>query len=60
MPSVDKWIKKKDVICEYYLTIKKKKILPFVTHGGEPRGLYAKTNKTKKDGYCMVSLIHGV
>ena len=47
-PSVDEWIKKLWYVytMEYYSTIKKNEMLPFVDSIDEPTGYYGKWNKS--------------
>ena len=61
-PSTDEWIKKMWYIyiytMEYYSTIKKNEILPFVTTWMDLAGIMlSEIGQTDKDKYCMVSLI---
>ena len=62
-PSVDEWIKQRWYIytMEYYLAIKKKKILPFVTAWMDVEIIMlSEISQSEKDNYHMVSLICGI
>ena len=62
-PSVDKWIKKMRYIytMEYYSAIKKNEIMPFVTTWMDLKNIMLREiSQTKKDKYCMISLICGI
>ena len=61
-PSVDEWIKQLREIytVEYYLAIKKKKILPFATIWMDLENIIlSEISQLEKDKYHMISLIHG-
>ena len=61
-PLTDEWMKNMWFIytTEYYSTIKKYEILPFAATWLDLEGIMqSKINQTKKDKYCMISLIHG-
>ena len=46
---------------EYYLSFKKKEILPFVTKWVNPENIMPrKIDQIQKNKYCMVSLICGI
>ena len=62
-PSVDEWIKQLWYIytMEYYLAIKKKKNLPFLTAWmGTENIMLSEINQPEKDKYCMISIICGI
>ena len=62
-PLTDEWMKNMWFIytTEYYSTIKKYEILPFAATWLDLEGIMlSKINQTKKDKYCMISLIHGI
>ena len=62
-PSTDKWIKKMWYIytMEYYLAIKKIKIMPFAATWVEPETLIlSEVSQKEKDNYPMTSLISGI
>ena len=63
-PSVDEWIKKKlwyIYTMEYYLAIKKKKILPFATVWMDLENLMlSKISQSEKDKYHIISPICGI
>ena len=62
-PSIDEWIKQLgDIyIMEYYLAIKKKKILPFATVWMDlENGMLSEMSQSEKDKYHMISLIYGI
>ena len=59
-PSVDEWIKQLWYIytMEYYLAIKKKKILPFATVWIDLKNIMLREiSQSEKDKYPMISLI---
>ena len=59
-PSVDEWIKQlRDIYTkEFYLDIKKKKILPFATVWMDLENIVlSEKSQSEKDKYHMVSLI---
>ena len=59
-PSTDEWIKKIWYIytMEYYATIKRNEILPFVTMWKELEGtMLSEISQSENDNYHMVSLI---
>ena len=61
--SVDEWIKQLwDIyIMEYYLAIKKKKILPFVTVWMDLENtMLNETSQSEKETYHIISLICGI
>ena len=61
-PSVDEWIKKLWNIytVEYYLVVKKKKILPFVTAWMNLESIIlSDISQSEKDKYHMISFILG-
>ena len=45
---------------EYYLAIKKKEILPFVTAWVDLSIMLREISQSEKNKYHMVSLIHGI
>ena len=48
-------------VCEYYLAMRKKGILPFVTTWIVLHGIMlGAINQTDKDKHCMISLICGI
>ena len=62
-PSVDEWIKQLcDIyIMEYYLAIKRKKILFFVTAWmGLENIMLSEISQSERDKYHMISLICGI
>ena len=62
-PSVDEWIKQLWYIytMEYYLVIKNKKILLFVTVWMDLENIMlSKINQSEKDKYHIISLICGI
>ena len=62
-PQVDEWIKQLwDIYTvEYYLAIKKKKILPFVTAWMDLENIMlSEMSQPEKDKYHMISLICGI
>ena len=62
-PSVDEWIKQLwDIYTmEYYLVIKKKKILPFATVWMNLENIMlSEISQSEKDKYHMISLIYGI
>ena len=62
-PSVDEWIKQLWDICtvEYYLVIKKKKLLPFVTAWTDLENIMLnEISQSEKDKYHVISLICGI
>ena len=62
-PSVDEWIKQLWDIhtMEYYLAIKKKKILPFVTVWMDLENvMLSEISQSEKDKYLRISLICGI
>ena len=62
-PSTDEWIKKMwyIYIMEYYSTIKKNEISPFVATWMDLEGIMlSKISQTEKDKYCMLSLTCGI
>ena len=66
-PSTDEWIKKTWCIyiyaTEYHSAIlkKRKEILPFPTPLMNLKGIMlSEISETKKDKYCMLSLIYGL
>ena len=61
--SVDEWIKQLwDIYTmEYYLAIKKKKIVPFVAVWMEPENIMlSEISQSEKDKYHMISLVCGI
>ena len=61
-PSVDEWIKQlRDIYTmEYYLVIKKKKMLLFATIWMDLENIMLhEISQLEKDKYHMISLIHG-
>ena len=61
-PSTDEWIKKMWYIyiytMEYYATIKRNEILPFVTTWMELEGIMlSEISQSEKDNYHMISLM---
>ena len=54
--TTDEWIYK----MEYYLTMRKKEILPFATTWMDPNIMLNEISQTEKDKYCMISLICGI
>ena len=61
-PSVDEWIKQWDIYTiDYYLAIKMKKILPFVTAWMDLENIMlSEISQSEKDKYSMISLICGI
>ena len=62
-PSVDEWIKQLwDIYTmEYYLAIKKKKVLLFATVWMDLKNIMlSEISWSEKDKYHMISLIHGI
>ena len=62
-PSVDEWIKQPwDIYTmEYYLAVKKKKILPFATVWMDLENIIlSEISQLEKDKYHMISLIYGI
>ena len=62
-PSVDEWIKQLwDVYTiEFYLAVKKKKILPFATVWMDLENIMlSEKSQSEKDKYHMISLICGI
>ena len=62
-PSVDEWIKQLwDIYTmEYYLAIKKKKIVPFVVVWMEPENIMlSEISQSEKNKYHMISLLCGI
>ena len=62
-PSVDGWIKQlwATHTLDFYLAIKKKKILPFVTAWIDLENIMlSEINQSEKDKYHMISLICGI
>ena len=62
-PSVDEWIKQLWHIftLEYYLAVKKKKILPFATIWMDLENIMlSEISQSEKDKYHMISLIYGI
>ena len=62
-PSVGEWIKQLREIytVEYYLAIKKKKILPFATIWMDLENIIlSEISQLEKDKYHMISLICGI
>ena len=48
-------------IVEYYSAIKKNEILPFATTWMDLEGIMlSEISQTKKDKYCMISLVCGI
>ena len=45
---------------EYYSSIKKDEILPFLTQMDLEDIMLSEINQTKKDIYCMIPLIYGI
>ena len=63
MSITDEWIKKMWYIytMEYYLAIKKNKIMPFAATWMQPEILIlCEVGQKEKDKYHMISLIHGI
>ena len=58
-PSVQEWVILWDLhTMEYYLAIKKKKILPFATARRDPENIVLRPiGQSEKDNYCMCSII---
>ena len=62
-PSVDEWTKQQwDIYTmEYYLAIKKKKGLPFVTAWMDLENIMlSEISQSEKDKYHMISLLCGI
>ena len=62
-PSVDEWIKQPwDIYTmEYYLAVKKKKILPFATVWMDLENIIlSEISQLEKDKYHMISLMCGI
>ena len=62
-PSVDEWIKKLGDIytMEFYLAVKKEKILPFATVSVDLENiLLSEISQSEKDKHHMISLICGI
>ena len=62
-PSVDEWIKPLWYVytMEYYLAIKKKKILPFMTGWINLESIMlSEISQSEKDKYHMISLLCGI
>ena len=62
-PSVDEWIKKLCYVytMEYYTAERKKEFLPFVIAWMELESIMlSEISQSKKDKYCLISLIRGV
>ena len=62
-PSIDEWIKQLwDIYTmEVYSTMKKKKILPFVTAWMDPENIMlSEISQPEKDKYRMISLLCGI
>ena len=62
-PSIDEWIKQLwDIYTmEFYSAVKKKKILPFaIVRMGLQNIMLSEISPSKKDKYCMISLIWGI
>ena len=64
-PSTDEWIKKMQYKCtvyiEKYLALKKNENLPFGTTWMNLESIMlSEISETKKDKYCMLSLIYGL
>ena len=62
-PSADKWIKNLWYIytMEYYVVVKKKELLPFVTAWMNLEIIMlSEINPSEKDKYHMISFIHGI
>ena len=70
-PSTDEWIRKMWWVhihiytythtMEYYSAVRKKNILPFVTTWMKPEDIMlSEISQTKKDKYCMISVICGI
>ena len=62
-PSVDEWIKQlwDNYTMEYYLAIKKKKVLLFATVWMDLKNIMlSEISWSEKDKYHMISLIHGL
>ena len=55
---INRWIDKEDVL--YYSAIREEWNLAICDNMDEPRGYYAKWNKSEKDKYCMISLMCGI
>ena len=63
--SVDEWMDKEDVLyiytMEYYSTLRKKEILPFVTTWMDlDDNMLSEISQAQKDKFCMMSLICGL
>ena len=62
-PSVDEWVKQLwDIyIMEFYLAVKKKKILPFATARMDQENMMlSEISQSEKDKYPMISLMCGL
>ena len=62
-PSVDEWVKQPwDIYTmEYYLAVKKKKILPFATVWMDLENIIlSEISQLEKGKYHMISLIYGI
>ena len=62
-PSIDEWIKQlwDNYTMEYYLAIKKKKVLLFATVWMDLKNIMlSEISWSEKDKYHMISLIHGL
>ena len=62
-PSVDEWMKQYwDIYTmEFYLAVKKKKILPFATVWMDLENIMrSEISQSEKDRYYMISLICGI
>ena len=62
-PSIDEWIKQlwDNYTMEYYLAIKKKKMLPFVTAWMDLENIMlSEITQSEKDKYPMISLVCGI
>ena len=62
-PSIDEWIKQlwDNYTMEYYLAIKKKKVLLFATVWMDLKNIMlSEISWSEKDKYHMISLIHGI
>ena len=59
---INRWIDKEDVQIyeEYYSAIKKNEHFALCYNMDGPREYYAKWNKSKKDKYCIISLMCGI
>ena len=61
-PSVDEWIKQLwDIYTmEFYLDVKMKKILPFITVWMDLENMLSEISQSEKDKYHMVLFICGI